>query len=639
MNLNDRRGKGNYIRKFSLPGLLIVLICITLFGHAILKAQNSGPITGSASGNLTPVYSTYVGGTNADTIRDVAIDSNGNSYITGGTASADLVTSQGAYDTTHNGSMDVFVMKFDPNGNLIWSTFIGSTNYDRAYAIEVDSQGYVYVAGRAGDGYPTTSGVLQPNFGGDVNISPAYGAQDGFVTKLSPDGSQIVWSTYFGGNGRGYIRDFDIDSAGQVHLALTAVSTANPHITPGAFQTNLSGGYDGVVAKISSDGSQVLWATYVGGSGQWDLQTPSVRVGQTGDVYVLGGTQSTDIPTSTNAYDQSLGGNADLHVVKFSPTGTFLFGTYLGGSAAEWGETHELALDSQGNAIVAATTLSTDFPTTSGVVQPTYGGSGGSGTGQGTNYPGDAFVAKISSDGTQLLASTFIGGLYGEGAEGVGIDAQNNVYFSGATYSDNFLVTTDAFQGSKSGNADFFAVKLSANLSQRLYASYLGGSDIDYGRASMVDPNGNFLIAGATISTDWPTLNPWQANIAGGSDGTLVKFASNVTAPANQPPYIPNSPIPADGASNVFTSQGLSWQGGDPDGDVVAYTVAFGPVSPPPTVGTSTLTNYSPLMSTGDTYYWQITATDGLSTSVGPIWSFTTTDIEFLSYLPVILKR
>ena len=102
------------------------------------------------------------------------------------------------------------------------------------YAVEVDKQGYVYVGGRAGDGFPTTEGAIQPNFGGDSDINRAYGPQDGFIAKLSPSGKQLIWATYFGGNDGSFFRDIDIDSQGNVYGAMTRVSSPNPHITPGA---------------------------------------------------------------------------------------------------------------------------------------------------------------------------------------------------------------------------------------------------------------------------------------------------------------------------------------------------------------------------------------------------------------------
>lgn len=627
--MKHHRGQIYWLFGLSIMGLLLIIVAEDALNTTPIK-----PVLAQGSSDFTLTFSTYLGGSQEDTARDVTADNQGNIYITGGTASNNFSSQIGGCSGTFGGVHDVYVIKLSPTGSLIWCRLIGGPNYDRAYAIEVDNLGGVYIGGRAGANFPTTAGVLQPNFAGDVNPAQLYGAQDGFVAKLSANNGSVTWATYFGTDDKSFVRDIDIDNSGQVHLALTAVSRSVPYVQANAFQPNLAVAEDGVVAKLSADGTQVLWATYLGGSGQFDLETPSIRVDRaTGNVYVLGGTDSNNLPTTAGPYGP-LGGIRDLHLASFSATGGFRFGVYLGGSDVDFLETHELALDGQGNAIVSSTTLSSDFPTTVGAYDRTYNGSGNSGTGANSNYPGDVFVSKISSDGSQLLASTFIGGRYGEGAEGVSTDAQGNIYVSGATYSDNFPVTTNAHQLNSGGDADFFVAKFSADLSQLLYATYFGGSGTDYGRTSYADAAGNFYLAGMTQSDNWFTRNAFQASRGGGWDGALVKFGS--ISPANHAPYTPNNPKPANGAGNILPSQSLSWQGGDPDGDVVTYTVAFGPANPPQVVGLTTLTGYTPLLNKGATYYWRITATDGLSTSVGPLWSFTTTITQLLYYLPII---
>jgi Beta-propeller repeat len=175
-----------------------------------------------------------------------------------------------------------------------------------------------------------------------------------------------------------------------------------------------------------------------------------------------------------------------------------------------------LAVDRQGNIYVAAWTASPDFPTTNGVAQPKYGGG-----------KSDVAVAKLSSDGSRLLASTFIGGGGGENPEGIDIDTEGNVYISGTTDSHDFPVTRDAVQGQNRGGEDGFVVKLSSDLTRILYATYLGGSGDDGNRSIAVDSKGNFLIAGWTRSDDFPTRNAFQATRRGDWDGTLAKLTAN----------------------------------------------------------------------------------------------------------------
>jgi hypothetical protein len=478
----------------------------------------------AATVERTFVFSTVLGGSGADSVRDVAVDAQGYFYVTGGAGSTDFPVTSGAFDTTYNGGgRDVFVTKLTPEGALVWSTFLGGPNYDRAYAIEVDSQGYVYVGGRAGQGFPTTPGALQPAFGGDVDPNALYGQQDGFVTKLSPDGSSVIWSTYFGGPGREFVRDIALDPSGGVILGVGAVDRPNPHITQGAFQSSLRGPFDGIVARLSADGARVIYASYFGGSGS-DGYTPSVRTDQAGNAYFLTLSGSSDAPVTSNAFQRHPAGGFDMMLAKLSTTGSLLYSTFFGGSADEFTETHGLAVDAIGDAYIAATTSSPDLPTTASAFQKTYGGSGGQGSGAQTNYPGDGFVAKLSPDGSSLLACTYLGGSRGEGLEGVGLDNAGRVYVSGATYSSDFPVTPNAVQSHNGGEADFFRAVLSPDLGRLDYGTYLGGRSVDLGRCLAVGGDQSFVVGGEISSNDWPSLNPLLVTYGGNTDGAVVAF-------------------------------------------------------------------------------------------------------------------
>jgi hypothetical protein len=513
--------------------------------------------------SLSPAFSTYLGGSSDESIRDVATDSNGNVYVAGGTNSSNFPATSGSFDTSFNGTHDVIIAKFSPSGLLLWATYLGGPKYDRAYAIEVDSSGSVYVAGRAGTSFPTTSGAVQPAFGGDVNPETAYGQQDGFVTKLSPDGTRIIWSTYFGSDDREVIRDMDVDGQGNVSIATTSIRRTSRHITGGAFQSVRRGPSDGLVAKISANGSSIIYASYFGGSRD-DGETPSIRADQAGNAYYLTHSNSTDAPVTANAFQPNFAGGTgvDLMLAKIAPDGrTLIYSSYLGGTAVDFTETHSLTVDLAGQAFVAITTKSTDMVTTPGAYQRSYAGSGGSSTGGNTNYPGDIYVAKVSADGSRLLAATYLGGRFGEGCEGVEVDAAGNVYFSGSTYSDNFPTTTGAFQVRMSGQADLFAVKLSADFSQLMFSTYLGGAGIDYGRCAFTDTSGNLYVAGMTSSTNWPVANAYQPFIRGTWDAMLAKFSapsSSCTASLNPT----SGSMPAAGGNGSITVSmpaGCNW--------------------------------------------------------------------------------
>jgi hypothetical protein len=194
-----------------------------------------------------------------------------------------------------------------------------------------------------------------------------------------------------------------------------------------------------------------------------------------------------------------------------------------------------MALDSHDNVFVGGITSSNDLPTTAGVVQPAYGGDNKRIYFHAT---GDAYVAKFSSTG-QLLASTYVGGRYGDGGQGMGVDAGGNVYFTGGNVSDNFPMTSNAFQPTFKGVEDVIAVKLSGDLTQLLYATYLGSSADDEGRVISVDANGTFYVAGQSGGTDYPRVNAMQDRYGGGkADNIVTRFTldsnGNDSSPARR---------------------------------------------------------------------------------------------------------
>jgi hypothetical protein len=477
----------------------------------------------------TVAFSTYFGGSGFEQVRDVTSDAAGNVYITGGTGSTNFPTTAGAYQRTNKGWFDIFVVKFNPAGQVVWSTLLGGPGYDRAYGIEVDNAGYVYLSGRSGPGFPTTPGVLQTTYQGYYTGS-AYGDQNAFIAKLKPDGSGLVWATYFGTAAMN--RDFDINrTTGEIWVGSTYEPAGGQAPIPSAwfangFRKTPVGGDDNVVAKIKSDGTQVLWATYIGGTGN-ESGKNSLRVDPSGNVHLFTNTSSTDMPV-VNAYQPALKGQSDFYLAKIRADGAaLLFSTYFGGSDVDWCETHHLALDGSGNVFISGITQSTDLPTTAGAFQRTFGGINGK-----TNFhaTGDGYVAKFSPTG-QLLASSYLGGRYGDGAQGLACDGQGNVYFCGGTVSDNLPVTPGAYQSTFRGVEDFMAVKMSADLSQVLYCTYIGSTVYDEGRVCWAESDGTFYMAGESEGTNWPVKNAAQPTYGGGTgDNILVKFVPSATS-------------------------------------------------------------------------------------------------------------
>jgi len=487
-----------------------------------------GGTSSGGSGTLSTSLVSYLGGSQDEIVRDVAIDAQGNIYITGGTTSPDFPVTTGAFDVSFNnpGSTkeDVFIQKRGPGGKVIWSTFLGGSGFDRAYAIEVDANGFVYVAGRAGGGLPVTAGAAQTIFRGGANTGDSYGPQDGFVCKLRSDGAALVYCTYFGNDDYVPVRDITVDGSGNVYLATSSDRGTFPSAWfTNSYQKTRRGKRDMLIAKLNAAGSAIVWATYLGGTGD-ELNTNSVRLDGSGNVYAVTTTHSTDAPTP-NGFDHIFNGGSDVYLVKLSPTGSqLLYGTYVGGSNADHTETHNLEVASNGEAFVAAMTRSTDLKGVLTGFQKTFQGAATQlSNGLNGNYSGDGMVVRVATGGA-LLGATYVGGKFGDGLEGVTINALGEVYVSGTTYSPNMPVTTSA---TLAGNSDVFVMKLTRDLSTRLFATTLGGAGADSGRGSDVDSGGNMATVGTTKSSNLPLVNSTQGARRGATDGIVVKMTSN----------------------------------------------------------------------------------------------------------------
>lgn len=469
-----------------------VFILIILFTTSIFS---------NPSNDYKLAYMSYWGGTKFEQARDIAVDSEGNIYITGGTQSRDFPTSDGVYNKIFNdkgssligtgGPMMIFISKFSSKGDLIWSTLLGGPNYDRAYGIEVDKNGFVYVGGRAGSEFPTTPGAFQESFtqkGGKNNL---YGHQNGFIAKLSPDGKDLIWSTYYGADSYGFFRDIAVDDEGYVYGILNAVKTKPLGMKDDAFQSSPQGNYDMVAVKFNQTGTDVEWATFIGGSDD-DSGGPSIKVGPDKSVYVEGGTKSSDMPVTQNAFQKTMNGVGDIFVARIAPDGkSLIYCTYFGGNGNETTETHGLYVDKKGQAYVAFATSSTDNVVTADVIKPYNDGTFN-----------DIGLIKLSSDGSELLASTYIGGSNGDHSEGIFVDSLENVYVGGGSSSLDFPITSNAYLKSAIGKSDGVIIKLNPRFTEVLYASYFGGTNNESIRAFGGNDSGLIGFSGQTSSDD-----------------------------------------------------------------------------------------------------------------------------------------
>jgi len=323
------------------------------------------------------VYSTYIGGSSAEEGRGIAVDGSGNAYVTGSTVSPDYDVTTGAFQTTKSTTdpfeRDVFVTKLNATGTaLLYSTYIGGSDWDHGSGIAVDGSGYAYVTGetRSTD-YDVTTGAFQTTKNG--------GVLDVFVTKLNAAGTALVYSTYIGGSSdnRGY--GIAVDGSGNAYVTGYTNST-DYDVTPGAFQTTNEGGGDVFVTKLNATGTALVYSTYIGGSGS--EVGYGIAVDGSGYAYVTGSTSSTNYDVTPGAFQTTNGGNTDVFVTKLNAAGTALvYSTYIGGSGYDY--VAAIAVDGSGNAYVTGSTSSTDYDVTPGAFQTTKEGYS------------DVFVTKV----------------------------------------------------------------------------------------------------------------------------------------------------------------------------------------------------------------------------------------------------
>jgi hypothetical protein len=260
------------------------------------------------------LYSTFIGGNDFDFGYGIAVDSSGNAFVTGETfdSTTDYPTTTGAYDTTHNGSNDVFVTKLNAAGSgLLYSTFIGGSGGDGGYGIAIDSSGNAFVTGYTQDGttdYPTTPGAFDTTHNGNYDV---------FVTKLNAAGSGLLYSTFIGGSSNDEGRRIAIDSSGNAFVTgLTVDGTIDYPTTTGAYDTTHNGFFDVFVTKLNAAGSALLYSTFIGGD-NIDVGR-GIAVDSAGNAFVTGETfdSTTDYPTTTGAFDTTHNGFYDVFVTK-----------------------------------------------------------------------------------------------------------------------------------------------------------------------------------------------------------------------------------------------------------------------------------------------------------------------------------
>jgi hypothetical protein len=371
--------------------------------------------------------------------------------------------------------------------------------------IAVDDAGSAYVSGgTASPDFPVTGGAIDTSHNG---------FEDAFVAKLNPDGSAVVWATFLGGDqvAGDFAPGVAVDGDGNVYVSGGTGSPEFP-TTSDAHDPSHNGApgeLDAFVAKLDPSGSKLLYSTFLGGKCK-DAVT-GIAIDEAGDAYVAGSTVSPDFPATEDALRKRGGGGEDAFVAKLDADGSRVsYATYVGGNAFD--KAQDLAIDKRGRVFLTGWTGSSNFPTTSEAFDERHNGGE------------DAFVAKLNTEGSDLVYASYLGGPAKDRGSGVTVDDAGSAYITGWTASPELPTTSGAFAEQYNGGEDAFVAKLNANGSKLTYATYLGGTALDFGRGIAMDASENVYVTGRTESPDYPTVGASAAPPSGGRDALVTKL-------------------------------------------------------------------------------------------------------------------
>jgi hypothetical protein len=449
----------------------------------------------TATGSAQLVSSTFIGGSTADGVIDMAIDATGKVYLTGFTDSDDYPTSAGALAATRGGNVDGFVTTIDlaatGASQLVYSTYLGGTDFEQSGGIAVDASGRIVVAGiTASTDFPTTSDA--------ISTAPSPGSYDATVTRLDPSASgsaQLEYSTLIGGSSYDIGYSVAVDGSSGIYLTGYTISTDFP-TSSGAFATTLAGESDIFVTKLAapdSNGMRIVYSTYLGGSGSDNEY--GIALDATGRIYLAGWTNSTDFPTSANAYSSSNAGGTDAFVATIDPSASgnaqLAYGTYIGGGDEDFA--YGVALDADGRIWFTGWTASTDYPTTADAYSATNSG--------GAN---DALVTKLDMTATgsaQLAYSTYIGGSGDDQPNGIAVDPNGRVFIAGYTTSSDYPTSSGAYSSTNNGGYDLFI------------------SELTFTSIDLTSFNGGSYCAGTSQNITWSSSGMTNVKIELSGDG------------------------------------------------------------------------------------------------------------------------
>lgn len=447
----------------------------------------------------------------------MAQDASGNVYLADHTDMTSFPSQTGGYDTTHNGSEDLFIARLNPSLTTLQAiTFLGGSKAEGAYSavsLAVTPSGEVLVAGKTSSSdFPTTAGAFCTTY---------QGSGDAFVAKLDGNLSALLASTFLGGTSADSANAVACDASGRILVSGWTRSTSFP-VTAGTCGGAFHGGQDVFLSILDPNLTTLQSSTVLGGAR--DDFSEGMAIGASGSIYLTGWTSSRNIPTTASAYGSTYrGGFYDAFAMKVSgDLRSLQAATYLGG--ADWDFAYALALDPAERVYLTGHTASTDFPTTEGAWDRSFNST------LPRDQGDDAFVARLDSNLQSLEASTLLGGQEWEIGLSIALGSDGTVFVAGNTSSSSFPVTSGAFSttyhgGSVKYTGDLFLAAFSADLSRLKASTFLGGSRNDGCDTLLLDSSGALLVSGATNSPDFPTIpGGVYPSYPGGDDPTVYSF-------------------------------------------------------------------------------------------------------------------
>jgi PKD repeat protein len=459
--------------------------------------------TGGTSGDVFVVklgpegdsvlYVAVIGGQEYDVGHAIAVDQNGNAYVTGETFSEGFPVTDAAFDRSYNGVGDAFVLKLSQSGDsLAYSTFLGGRHDDAGYGIAVDGNGQAHVTGRTWSGnFHTTGGAFRTAPAGDA---------DAFLTKIADTGDYLVYSTYLGGLGSDSGVAVALDPEGNAIVTGTCMPAGFP-VTDGAMNSS-GAGTDVFATKFGKNGNAPIFSAVLGGTGS-DSAT-GIVIDPAGIVHIAGNTDSADFPGLANSSSSAPRGGKDIFIAGLNSSGGMVHSACLGGSGDDTAS--GISTDPDGRLFITGMTASKDFPITSGALATAL--KGGS----------DAFISMLNSTWSGFEYSTYLGGSLDDAGLGISVSMTGCPIVAGVTASQDFRMVPGAPWPVHSGGNDGFLAKMDI-----IAPIAVAGGDITANESTVVQFNGS-------ASTDNEAIASYSWN--------LIDGVANITLNGPAPGYI-----------------------------------------------------------------------------------------------------